>query len=748
MKRLLNPEQFPAKSPRKTIAAEVVIGCVIFVVLLVFNAALTFHNSQLAHGISLRLSNTQEVVRLSNTLLLNLLDSETGQRGFLVTGDDDFLEPFEIARSNYRMLFEELKTKAAPDPVQSARLRQLEQKAVAHFELLEEGIEQRKKGENLSSALDTSKAAKAQMDNIRTTISEVVGDEIKMLQIRRDELDGSYEFALMTELGTTVIGLFVVCFFLWLMLKSIRRQAETDTYLGEQREWFRTTLSSIGDAVIATDVNGKVSFLNAIAQRLTGWDYKDASGKDLSEVFRIINESTRAAVENPVEKVLREGVTVGLANHTILVSKDGRETPIDDSAAPIRSYGGELTGVVLVFRDVSLRQQNERELQEADRRKDDFLAVLAHELRNPLAPLRNALEVMRLKPSLNQEANELRLIMERQVLHMVRLVDDLLDVSRIRNGKIVLQTAPTDLRTVIKTAVDSSQPQIDQLGHVIQVKVTDGPLIVDADATRLSQVISNLLTNAAKYTPPGGKIELSASSDEEYSVIRVKDNGVGIPSAMLQKIFEMFTQVDESISRSQGGLGIGLMLVKHLVAMHHGTVTAKSEGEGKGSEFTVKVPLSKSLALDKSSPSSSAGSVVSQRPDQAAIPSSPPAKRKILVVDDTRAAAMMLQKLLETLGNEVMTTHSVENALEILKDGVPEVIFSDIAMPGMDGYEFARKVRDLYPMAAPMMVAVTGYGQQNDKQLARQAGFDHHAVKPISITNLQKLMESYAPHSE
>ncbi len=216
-------------------------------------------------------------------------------------------------------------------------------------------------------------------------------------------------------------GLAGVFFFVWKLLRALRERDRMDRVLAEQRKWLRTTLSSIGDAVIATDMRGKISFLNPVAEHLTGWTFQDAFKQDLNKVFRIVNESTRLEVESPVDKVIREGVTVGLANHTVLISKTGNETPIDDSAAPIRDDQGELKGVVLVFRDVSQRQQNERALQEADRRKDNFLAVLAHELRNPLAPIRNALEVMRLKPSLNQEAAELRMIMERQVLHMCGL---------------------------------------------------------------------------------------------------------------------------------------------------------------------------------------------------------------------------------------------------------------------------------------------------------------------------------------
>ncbi len=327
----------------------------------------------------------------------------------------------------------------------------------------------------------------------------------------------------------------------------------------------------------------------------------------------------------------------------------------------------------------------------------------------------------------------------------MRLVDDLLDVSRIRNGKIVLQIAPTQLDSVIKTAIDSSRPQIDQLGHRITVNTASNPITVHADATRLSQIISNLLTNAAKYTPPGGHIELTTSVEDSFAVIRVKDNGVGIPASMLQKIFEMFTQVDESLSRSQGGLGIGLMLVKHLVDMHHGSVSASSEGEGKGSEFEVRIPLShqpnpQNDASATHPESGLGGSEIAHGASHE--PIAPVKGKRILVVDDTRAAAMMLQKLLETLGNEVVTTHSVESALELIEQRMPEIIFSDIAMPGLSGYDFAKIVRQTYPGNQPLMVAVTGYGQENDKQLATEAGFNHHVVKPVSIDNLKRLMQA------
>jgi PAS domain S-box-containing protein len=379
-------------------------------------------------------------------------------------------------------------------------------------------------------------------------------------------------------------------------LRAAERRAFEATQR-EQKELWRTTVASIGDAVLVTDAQRRVTFLNAEAERLTGWNLAEADGQNLDVVFNIVNEDTRQTVECPVKKALATGRVVGLANHTVLIARAGTERPIDDSAAPIRDPDGDIYGVVLVFRDVADRKQIEHDLRrlaadlaEADRRKSEFLATLAHELRNPLAPLRNGLELIKRATDNPALVHQTREMMERQLAHMARLVDDLLDVSRITGGKITLKKQRLVLKRVVETAIETSLPLIEANGHKLAVHVPED-LVVDVDAIRLSQVLSNLLNNAAKFTATAGHIELSAHQDGTDVCVSIRDNGIGIAPESMPKLFVMFTQVGRSINPAQSGLGIGLALVRRLVELHGGTVSVFSDGVGQGSTFTLRLPL-------------------------------------------------------------------------------------------------------------------------------------------------------------
>jgi PAS domain S-box-containing protein len=796
-----------------------------------------------------------------------------------------------------------------------------------------------------------------------------------------------------------------------------------------QREQLRATLASIGDAVIVTDRDGLVTFLNPVAEALTGWGPREAAGQPLDRVFHIINEQTQQAVESPVKKVLREGVTVGLANHTVLIARDGREIPIDDSGAPIRGEDGTVAGVVLVFRDVtevrravearlhlaaivessddaiisqdldgiivswnrgaerlygytaeevlgqpltmlvppdqpdelpgmlerlrhgeqidhyqtvrmrkdgsrvdvsltispirnaegkivgaskitrditaarrneaalrflaeaskllaevldvdstlrrvaglavphfadwcavdlleadgSLRRlavahadpakielahelyrryppepaapfgawrvlrtgqselvseitdsllaetvkdqgllallqelglksymgvplgahgktfgvltfvsaesgrhygaadlrlaedlgqraavaiENARlygELREADRRKDEFLAMLAHELRNPLAPIRSALHVMKMSGASGSALERARQITERQVQYMVRLVDDLLDVSRIMRGRIELRREPVDLATVISQAVETAQPMVDAQGQRLVVSTPPEPLRLEADPTRLAQVVANLLNNAAKFSGPGGRIWLTAQREGEEAALRVRDEGAGVRADLLPYIFDLFVQGDRTLERSQGGLGIGLTLVKRLVEMHGGTVVARSEGPGRGSEFIVRLPL----LVD-----GGRGTADGEAGSSPSTVRRPPSIRRVLVVDDNQDAAHSVAMLLRLWGHEVRLASAGPQALEMAADYQPEVVVLDIGLPGLNGYEVARRLRQLPASRGALLIAVTGYGQLEDRQRSEGAGFDYHLTKPVDPEALQRLLAS------
>jgi PAS domain S-box-containing protein len=764
-----------------------------------------------------------------------------------------------------------------------------------------------------------------------------------------------------------------------------RKQAERD--LAAERERLRITLASIGDAVISTDAEGRVTYLNGVAEALTGWSQADATGRPLPDIFHIVHEHTRQPVENPALRTLKEGTVVGLANHSVLIARDGTERPIDDSAAPMLDEAGTPVGAVLVFRDVTEsrraeevqarlaaivessqdaiisktldgiirtwnsgaerlfgytaeetvgrsitllippdRLDEEREilgrlsrgervehyetlrmakdgrlldisltvspvrdgegriigaskvardvthrkqaedalqaselrfrtltahapvgiflagrngdclfvnkrwcemagmspeeargqgwaraihpddrervfqewtaatqagreftsdyrfrtpqgkvtwlhgnavglrgeagpvseyigtlsditeqreaveaLKEADRRKDEFLALLAHELRNPLAPLRNGLQVMRLAASDANAVGKLRDMMDRQLSHMVRLIDDLLDVSRFSRNKMELRRSRVLLADVVSSAVETARPALEAAGHELTVSLPPEPIHLDADLTRLAQVFGNLLNNSAKYTERGGQIWLTATRAGGEVQVAVRDTGIGIPASSLPTIFDMFSQVDRSIERTTGGLGIGLALVKGLVEIHGGRVEAASPGEGKGSTFTVRLPVLEERGESASGMSGMSGTLAEAQPGLTG------SKRRILVVDDNRDSAASMAMMLQMMGNEVHTAYDGVEALELAERFRPQVILMDIGMPRLNGYETTRSLRERPWGRDVIVIALTGWGQDVDRAKSKEAGCDGHLVKPVNLPDLEKLLAELQP---
>ena len=380
-----------------------------------------------------------------------------------------------------------------------------------------------------------------------------------------------------------------------------------------------------------------------------------------------------------------------------------------------------------------LAQQHDRlshyteALKEADRRKDEFLATLAHELRNPLAPIRNGLQILRMDKD-SEHAEDVREMMDRQLTHLVRLIDDLLDVSRISQGKIDLRKDHIPLRIAVEAAVEASRPLIDAKAHTLKINLPPQELWLDADLTRIAQVISNLLNNAAKYTPESGHITLTATQHQQQVTIAIADNGLGIPKDMMPHVFELFTQLDRDLERSQGGLGIGLALVKRLVAMHEGTLIAESEGANRGSTFKITLPLTTPKEMPVQ---------LQDAADQAQVK-----PLRVLVVDDNIASAKTTGWMLEMIGHASQLTHDGISAVTVAKEYNPDVILLDIGLPGMSGYDVCRELRKQPAFKNTMMIAQTGWGQAKDRQQAYDAGFDHHLVKPVEFEKLAQLLGS------
>ncbi|MBL9093465.1 MAG: response regulator [Planctomycetaceae bacterium] len=675
---------------------------------------------------------------------------------------------------------------------------------------------------------------------------------------------------------------------------EIRERRRIEQSLREQQERYRVTLSSIGDGVIAADAHGRVTFMNACAEQLTGWTGEEAEGRECEEIFRIVNEADGRPLENPITRALRDNTVVGVSKHAQLISRHGRRISVDDSAAPIRAENGEVRGVVLVFQDVQDRRRSERrirfladasealvgaadlagtiqlvadlavprfadwcifdlfgddgavvrrfgehhdpalaktfeamlahasdssraaavepvlataeseiaallgldergcsylaelrprtllcvplsirtrrlgrlifvagenkppydgedleaseelarrasvavdnarlhgDLREADRRKDEFLAMLGHELRNPLAPVRNALAILTETDVDETLRTELVAIMSRQVEHLVRMVDDLLDVSRIMRGKVELKMESVSLSDVVRRAVETVGPACEERDQRLIVKIPDDEIAIYGDVVRLCQVLVNLLQNAMKYSPERTTIEVTATAETGGVAVSVRDQGMGIESGLLDSVFELFTQSERTIERAQGGLGIGLTVVRSIVEMHGGSVEARSDGPERGSEFIVRLPIHRDAA-PRAPADQSDGKI---RPC------------KVLVVEDNVGSARTLAAMLERFWkHDIRVVHDGVAAIEAAEQFLPDLIFLDIGLPGLSGYDVAKRLREDPKFRQTKLIALTGYGQAEDRRRAHEAGFDEHWVKPISVASLYSLFRSMA----
>ncbi|HEX6903124.1 MAG TPA: ATP-binding protein [Thermoanaerobaculia bacterium] len=416
-----------------------------------------------------------------------------------------------------------------------------------------------------------------------------------------------------------------------------------------------------------------------------------------------------------------------------IVAADGETRWVWDRSSPVFADTGEIVFWEGFVTDVTEQKRTEEALREADRRKDEFLAMLAHELRNPLAPIRNAAQALKLSGPADDRREWALEVIERQTQHLTRLVDDLLDVSRITRGKVTLAHEPLDLATVVHRAVEASRPLIDARRHHLSVVLPPEPVRLEGDLTRLVQVVGNLLNNAAKYTDPGGHIGIEAAREDGEAVIRVRDDGMGLPADLLPRVFDLFTQADRSLDRSQGGLGIGLTLVRQLVELHGGRVEARSDGPGHGSEFAVRLP-----ALD--APAVAGAGTAAGEPVRSAARG-----MRVLVVEDNPDSAEMMSFLLQLRGHEVRTAHDGHQALEEARIFEPQAVLCDIGLPGMNGYEVAERLRQHPAFERTPLIALTGYGQEEARRRAQEAGFDHHLVKPVEPDALEALLDSLRP---
>ncbi len=688
------------------------------------------------------------------------------------------------------------------------------------------------------------------LHGIRKDLESVLNDDIQ--RVARDDVasakhaaDQGVQVVLWTSMIVLVLSLLAG---LATALLVGGRVARTESTL-------RVTLSTIGDAVIVTDVDSRVTFLNSVAEKLTGWQSENARGLPIEKVFAIFDPNTRKSLGNPIRRALSERRSIELGNHTLLRSLDGTERTIDHSAAPIRDRHGNILGAILIFRDMSERRGAELAIRESeqrlrhladampqivwaadpdgtvnylnqrwydltgftegdpdttqwesvlhaddvqswkqgwaqsirtgdpykvecrfkdrqtgnyrwhlccalpardrsgqivrwygtctdidqqkrteeglilsDRRKDEFLAVLSHELRNPLAPIRNALHILRLGRLEDPELIEARDIIDRQMQQMSGIVDDLLDVFRIAHHKMHLQFVALDLAQLIRQTVNDQRSALERPGISLKLDAPDEPVWVSGDGRRLRQVVTNLLQNANKCTNSGDQITVHAGVEPATgrAVVSVCDTGIGIPADLLPHIFETFMQAEQSLDRQRGGLGLGLPLVKGIIELHGGSIEASSAGLGHGAEFTFRIPLCEKPQVP---------------PSGASLTPLVGRSLRILLIEDNPDAVRSLATLLERFGHDVLTAQTGPDGLKIAHTFRPDVVLCDIGLPEMDGYDVARVLRSDPSTADTRLIAVSGYGQDEDRIRSEQAGFDLHLTKPVDPVDLQRLLQ-------
>ena len=503
---------------------------------------------------------------------------------------------------------------------------------------------------------------------------------------------------------------------------GVRRQTEQS--LRDSQQLLQAIVDNSQAVVYVKDLRGRYLLVNRRYEEIfrrgrdaiLGQTDHDLFAKEAADTFRDMDVRAAAADQALTEE---ESVPQADGPHTYISVK-----------APLRDAAGKVYGTFGISTDITDRKVAEDQLREADRRKSEFLAILSHELRNPLAPLRNGLQILKLRSDTDPTVSQSVSMMDRQMTHLVRLVDDLLDVSRITCGRLELRRQKVLLTEVLANAVDASRVSIESRRHELIIDIRAQNLLVDGDSDRLAQVFSNLLLNAAKYTDAGGRIALSLDRQNGEAVVVVQDNGIGIPPPALERVFDMFCRLGSHELGGTEGLGIGLSLVRTLVQMHCGTVQALSEGPGRGSRFTVRLPLAE-------------GSVAAA--DSAPRPAAQNRGQRVLVVDDNSDSAASLALLLEMEDYEVRTAADGEEAIEQVQAFEPQIVFMDLAMPRLNGVEAARRIRALPAGQSVRVVALTGWGQEADRQRTREAGMDHHLVKPISLDALRSVLGELDP---
>jgi PAS domain S-box-containing protein len=675
----------------------------------------------------------RELIANVNELVSTVKDAETGERGFIITGDNSYLAPYEEAARRLPRAIAHAKAldRDSDDASDIATVGTLVDNKMAE---LAKTIEVRKtSGPEAAVAIIRQGEGRKMMDDLRAAVAKV--DARQKEKLNQDVKLSDATTRTRTFVFVTM-GLLNVGFLLWAYQRIARALRQRDVALSAahergralqtQKDLLSVTLGSIGDCVIVTDEQGQINFMNAVAERVTGWTFAEARGRPTRDVFHILNEQTREPAENPVEKVTKQGVIIGLANHTLLVRRDGTEIPIDDSGAPIRDADGKMCGVVLVFRDFSEHRKAERDLraakeeaETASRTKDRFLAMLSHELRTPLTPVLATLNLWEasedIPTSLQPEIQMLRRSIELEA----RIIDDLLDLTRISRGMLSFSPENTDVHALLEFLIGLSQSELQEKNLHIALQLKAERHYIHTDSARLQQVFWNILRNAVKFTENGGQITVTTANDLEGKIqIEIADTGIGMSRETISRLFLPFEQADSARSSRYGGLGLGMAISSALVELLNGTLTAKSEGLGRGSSFALSF---QTIAVAEN-----------RRTDEPARPIEN-GKASLLLVEDHPDTARALTKLLESRGYRVRAESTVADGLKAVEQEKFDILLCDLGLPDGTGFDFVTKAHTLRRIPA---IALTGFGMQQDVERSKVAGFAAHLTKPV---NLQKL---------
>jgi PAS domain S-box-containing protein len=707
--------------------------------MIVIGVTITFLSGQAV------ISNEREVIARLNSIddLRNLgktlRDAESGERGFLYTGDEKYLEPYKDAKSIIGERLEQVDALVRDGHISAGDTGQIHQLAQERLDELDRAIDLwRKQGPEAAKEVVRTNQGLATMEKLSALISTIVDQQHQIVVQREKTVEWS---TALRNILFSVVALSNLIFIGWVYRRVSMEMHARDRALAavqEQRELLAVTLRSIGDAVIVTDTLGAVTFINEVAQQLTGFSEPQAHGLPIAQVFNIISEETRLPVESPVQKVLREGMVVGLANHTLLVRPDGTEVPIDDSGAPVRDRYGRVHGVVLVFRDFSEYKRHESAIQEARRAaerasqaKDQFMAALSHELRTPLTPVLAMLTTWEDDREIPEQYKSDLQMMRRNVELEARLIDDLLDLTRVVKGKLTINVERADVHDILRHVQQTCKSEANARHIHVVMDLAAKHHHVMADSARLQQIFWNILRNATKFSNETGEV-IVATADTPAGMMEISftDHGIGMEQQTLDKLFRPFEQGGPAITRRFGGLGLGLAISKALVDIQGGTLAAESAGLGKGARFKVQLP-----------PALPAPAETGAAPEQQTRLPKPVKKLRILLVEDHADTAKTMARLLSNLGHHVQTAGTVADALNIARHHNPDLILSDIGLPDGDGVELLSQLRQFTNAPA---IALTGFGMDEDIARTAAAGFRAHITKPVNFQRLQMMVHQVA----